>query len=424
MKRYYALIALPLLLSSTLCAARELSRGINAFQERRWSDALNVFLESLRNDPSNPEAHAYVALIAREMEAQRQAIIRDHRLEMLGGASKRLEQSRQDSSLLAQAIIDTTQTEKRAQEKNWRSRCEEARIERNAGHLLLANDIVLKVLAENGSFPEAQRELSELQSQIRRLLDSQGGASIAERYALEGFYAYGQADYPAALAAWGKGRTLIEQSYPGTDGDHRIQDLHFTAYERIARGHTDEELRIAELKTLFEEGRMLFQQNRFTLALETFRKVAIRDPEYPQLGYYIVQTEAASENERSLRLGEEKRREIDQALQKGLDSLEKENLTDAEKNFEAVLRLDPTHSQAGSYLKMVRAEIQKRHDPKAAQLHYESGLIAYASGKLDEAMREWNMARRMNPQHEKALNALAKVQKELALNRESPLSDP
>ncbi len=70
---------------------------------------------------------------------------------------------------------------------------------------------------------------------------------------------------------------------------------------------------------------------------------------------------------------------------------------------------------------MVQAEEKKRHDPKAAQMHYEAGLIAYASGKLDEAVREWNTAVRMNPQHEKALNALAKVQKELALgNQEAP----
>ena len=107
---------------------------------------------------------------------------------------------------------------------------------------------------------------------------------------------------------------------------------------------------------------------------------------------------------------------MDQALQAGLAALEKEQLPIAQENFEKVLKFDPGHPQARSYLAMVRAEMQKRQDPKAAQMHYEAGLIAYASGKLDEAMREWNTAVRMNPQHEKALNALAKVQKELALN--------
>jgi tetratricopeptide (TPR) repeat protein len=414
------LALLPYFPTSFAIAAPDLSKGIAAFEDRRWSEAMDAFLEVLREDPTNTEAHAYINLIAREMEAKRQAVVRDHRLEMLGDASKRIEANRQDPTPLTQAILDTTQTEKRAQEQKWRDRCEEARMQRNAGHLLAANDLVLQIIAENASFPEAQRELSDLQSQIRHILDTGSGLSIAERYALEGFYAYGQADYGTALTAWGKVRTLFEQSYPGPESVHRLSELHFSAYERIAQEHTDEEKRLAELKTLFDEGVALFQQKHFSRALEEFRKLAIRDPEYPQLGYYLVQGEAAAENERAQRLGEAKRREIDHSLQNGLAALEKEQLRDAELNFENVLRLDPAHPQARSYLAMVRAETLKRHDPKAAQLHYEAGLIAYASGKLDEALREWHMATRLNPQHEKALNALAKVQKELALNREVP----
>ena len=69
---------------------------------------------------------------------------------------------------------------------------------------------------------------------------------------------------------------------------------------------------------------------------------------------------------------------------------------------------------------MARAEMERRHDPKAAQMHYETGLVAYASGKLEDAIREWKIAVRMDPQHVKAKNALVKAQKELALDREAP----
>ncbi len=421
-----------LLLSLTLSLARsfapalafaDLSRGVAAFEARKWSEAMDAFLDVLREDPANTDAHAYVTLAAREMEAERQAIVRAHRLEMLGDAAQRVEASRQDPTPLAQAVLDTTHAEKRAQEEKWRSRCEEARMERQAGHLLSANDIVLQVLSENDAFPDAQRELSELQSQIRHTLDSAMSTSILERYALEGFYAYGQADYPAALAAWGKVRTLVEQSYPGSDGHRRLGDFHFASYETISQNHVDEAKRVAALKTLFDDGVMLYEEKHFTRALEEFRKVAIRDPEYPQLGYYLVQAEAASEHERAERLGEQKRQDIERSLQEGLAALDKEKFQEAQNHFDDVLRLDPSHPQARSYLAMVKAEMQKRHDPKAAQMHYEAGLIAYASGKLDEALREWHIATRMNPQHEKALNALAKVKKELALNRGSDITD-
>ena len=418
----FGLLAFTLLLffpSSHLIAQPGLSCGVTAFEERKWSEAMDAFLETLQHDPTNAEAHAYINLIAREMEAERQAIVRSHRLQMLGAASRQLEETRRDAGPLQRAILATSQSEKIAQDEKWRSRCEEARMERQAGHLLAANDMVLQILSDNGSFPEAQRELSELQSQIRRTLDSGESASVMERFALEGFYAYGQADYATAATSWSKLRALLSQSYPGAESIQRAKDLRFPAYEKIAQDHVNEEKRLAELKALFDGGIHLFQEKHFTRALEEFRKLAVRDPEYPQLGYYLVQSEVASDRERTERLGEEKRQDIDRALQAGVAAMEKELLQDAGTEFEKVLKLDPGHPQARSYLDMVRAEMRKRHDPQAAQMHYEAGLIAYASGKLDEALREWNTAVRMNPHHEKALNALTKVQKELALNKQA-----
>jgi hypothetical protein len=399
-------------------AASDISKGVAAFDQRRWAEAMEEFLEVLRDDPTNARAHAYVDLIARTLETERLAALREERLEVLGQASKQLEESRLDSSSVLQAILDTTQAEQRAQEEKWRTRCEEARLQRDLGHLPAANDLILQVLLENASFGEAQRELSEIQSQIRQTLDSGNAPSIVERYTLEGFYAYGQADYASALTAWRKARALLEQSDAASEAANRLEALRFGPYEKIAQAHVDEDHRLAELKDLFDRGVALYQEHHSSQALEEFRKLAIRDPEYPQLGYYLVQAEAAAEKERTARLGEEKRREIEEGLQRGLAALEQEAYPQAEERFQKVLALDPSHPQALSYLAMVRAEMQRRQDPKAAQLHYEAGLIAYASGKLDEARREWSVASRMNPQNEKALNALAKVKKELALYRE------
>ncbi len=404
------------LLSPFAFSSPNLSRGMAAFEGRRWSEAMEAFIETLRQDPANSQAHAYIVLISREMESHRQAIVRAHRLQMLSEVSRHLAASQKESGHVQQAIFDTTQSAQDAREQKWRSLCEEARMERESDHLLNANDLVLQVLAENDTYPEAQRELSEIQSRIHHVLDSGTSSSIMERYALEGFYAYGQADYAAALTAWGKVHTLLAQNYSGVQGTQALADLHIATYEKVALQHAEEEKQLAELKMLFDNAMSLYQNKHFIPALDEFRKLAIRDPQYPQLGYYLVQAEAASEQERAERLGEEKRQTVERSIRSGLSALEKERLSEAEALFQKVLDIDPSHTQARSYLAMVRAELQKRHDPKAAQMHYEAGLIAYASGKLDEAMREWNTATRMNPRHEKAFNALAKVQKELALN--------
>src|SRR5260221_13673510 len=58
-------LLLPLFLSSALWATPDLSKGIAAFEDRRWSEAMDAFLEALRQEPTNIEAHAYINLIAR-----------------------------------------------------------------------------------------------------------------------------------------------------------------------------------------------------------------------------------------------------------------------------------------------------------------------------------------------------------------------
>jgi len=62
------------------------------------------------------------------------------------------------------------------------------------------------------------------------------------------------------------------------------------------------------------------------------------------------------------------------------------------------------------YVEEKKAEVI---DVKSAQRHYTSGLVAYAQGRLREAIREWELALRLNPGHEKADIALRKAKKEL-----------
>jgi tetratricopeptide (TPR) repeat protein len=148
--------------------------------------------------------------------------------------------------------------------------------------------------------------------------------------------------------------------------------------------------------------------------------VTVINPVYPQVGELLARAEAGLERERTARLGESQRRQVSRLTDLGKEALGRSLYNQAERYFVQALAIDPDHPEAKDYLSTTRLEIQRRHDPKAAQRHYETGLVAYAAGRLDDAVREWNLAVRMNPGHVKASNALSKVQKELALNREVP----
>jgi tetratricopeptide (TPR) repeat protein len=397
-----------------------LSNAVILFEQHHLDEAMNAFLQVLRLDPANERAHAYVDLIAKEISIQRHSQLQEKRLEMLSDLSKRLEESQQDPAPIQKAMEETTQSEDRARQERWHAQCEQARMQNGLGHLLQANDLVLKILAENPSCAEAQRLLSELQSDIRRALDHGADYSIEERYALEGFYAFGQADYGGAYAAWEKVRAVVAQAVAPAEVAARLQMLRFEPYQERAKIEVDQEKHQAELRALFERGLGLYRNSRSMEALEVFRQLAIQEPDYPLLGKYLVQTEADAEKERARRLGEHKRRQLAQYVQEGLTALESEQYQKAAADFEAALALDPSYPQARSYLSMAKTEMTRRHDPKAAQMHYETGLVAYAGGKLEDAIREWKIAIRMDPHHEKAANALGKAQKELAYNREGP----
>src|SRR5262249_46983134 len=140
----------------------------------------------------------------------------------------------------------------------------------------------------------------------------------------------------------------------------------------------------------------------------------------PKLSTYLVQSESGVEKERTRLLTQARRQEVATYLQKGVDAMEKEKYAAARDALRHVLSLDPSNPTAKSYLTVVEAELQRLHDPKTAQIHYEAGLVAYASGKLDEAVREWRIAARMDPQNGKAVNAFAKAQKELTFAQEVP----
>jgi tetratricopeptide (TPR) repeat protein len=420
-KRSLTTVILTVLLTPVVLHAESylnFTQGVEAYKEHQWMQAMSAFLDVLHEDPQNSLAHKYMDAIAQEISIERRTKVQKDRMHYLEGAADVLKAP--PTSPVNTALSSLANADEDKKEDRWREKLDEAHMHKDLGQLLPANDLVLQILAEKPDYREALLELGDLQARLRKALDSGSLLVLEERFSYEGFYAYGQADYAAAATAWNKARAIVDQSATGNERKNHMKALCFEAYEKIAQAHVDEEKDQAELRSLFNQGVAAYDQDRYEEALDLLRRLALRDPDYPQLALYLVQAETGADKMRSQRLGEEKRKELVALYEKGVEQLEKENFDEAEKDFAHVLVLDPSHSQARTYLAMAKAENIRRHDPKAAQMHYETGLIAYASGKLDEAVREWTIAIRMNPEHPKARIALAKVQKELALSKEVP----
>jgi tetratricopeptide (TPR) repeat protein len=199
-----------------LFASLDPEDAMKAYQEKRYAEALPLFLNLLSENPQSPAIHRYLALTLQEISRQERNRIQADRLDILGRASRRLESGRLDPAPIDAAILETTQAEQRQREERWQAWCEQAEVEIQMGHLFSAHDLVLKVLAENPRHVNAQRQLSDLQIHLRQALDEKTAAAPEERFAWEGFYAYGQADFDSAVAAWTKSLDIIRQSYDRT----------------------------------------------------------------------------------------------------------------------------------------------------------------------------------------------------------------
>jgi len=146
----------------------------------------------------------------------------------------------------------------------------------------------------------------------------------------------------------------------------------------------------------------------------------LASPTYPQLGQYLVQSEAAVERKRTSDLTDAKRQQATDTFSKGLASLEKGDNAAARASFEAVLALDPANPQAKLYLQQIESQKTRATDPLAGQQHYEAGLMAFVGGDVDQAVREWHIALRFDPENPKVTIALNKVQRELVSANELP----
>jgi len=79
----------------------------------------------------------------------------------------------------------------------------------------------------------------------------------------------------------------------------------------------------------------------------------------------------------------------------------------------ALKKLDEIAKKTKRKKKVVKKEKITAIDPEGSKQQYFKGLIAYGQGKIKDAISIWEFALRLDPNNEKAKNALTKAKKEL-----------
>ena len=103
---------------------------------------------------------------------------------------------------------------------------------------------------------------------------------------------------------------------------------------------------------------------------------------------------------------------------KGFSYYQKGEYEKAIAELEKILELDPNHLESKRLIKQAKEKIEKRRSKGEIERRYTRGLKAYSEGRLEEAIREWKEALKLDPGNEKIQKALEGVGKELQLREE------
>ncbi len=103
---------------------------------------------------------------------------------------------------------------------------------------------------------------------------------------------------------------------------------------------------------------------------------------------------------------------------KGFSYYQKGEYEKAIAELEKILELDPNHLESKRLIKQAKEKIEKRKSKGEIEKRYTRGLKAYSEGRLEEAIKEWKEALKLDPGNEKIQKALEGVGKELQLREE------
>jgi len=233
----------------------------------------------------------------------------------------------------------------------------------------------------------------------------------------------------------------------------KAQDYLARAKEKVATVSKEEEEKSRReiMDKHYFQGIDYYAEGKFKKAIEEWDEVLGIDPEHKGAKEYIdkARDKIASANSRrekerlTIRKPEEEKIEV--YYKQGINYYLAGEFKEAIKQWQEVLKIEPSHKGAIEYIAKAKErlkiseegigyspyeeeveeyvkELEKtgttdKEKEELITMHYQDGLVAYAHGDLSQAMKEWQIVLKLDPEHKKARRALIKLQAELERQR-------
>jgi len=299
-------------------------------------------------------------------------------------------------NLVQALLLDTTDTETKKYleltltdiNKIIDKLTEEAKNYKKMGLYINSIDKLYNILEWDPENTYAKSELNELQIQLEKLLKDGTYISPKEKYTIESFIEYNKNQYTKAVSLWEKVLT-IDSSIGNKKfllGDHIIKKYLEKVNNILLKMENEK-----QINELITKGITAYNNKKYYESKIFFNDVIKLSSENITAKEYInkcdneiARIESEKEEKRIKKLSIVKEQETKkQEIKKQEDEYPKET---------------------------------KRVDSQDIDKIYQQGLIYFASGQLESALKEFELVLRLNPKHRKAKQAAEKIRKELQLS--------
>jgi len=339
-----------------------LQQGMHQYKIGNYKAAINCFTNVLNSEPNNAEAKKYLDKSAEQLLVPEQKAIEKERVQFMKEAQAALKEHRKQMAEL---------------EKQIKPQLREAKKFYNKKYFLSASEIYRKIMLDYPEYLPAKEQYENITADMAQVSNEVQTTDLEKLSYAKGYVAYFGQQLSDALNEWGK----VLQINPDREevNEYVVKvSSYLKDSERLAREKETEE----RVQRLFAEGTADFNKKDWVLCIKKMESVQA-----------ICKNEHLS---KSLEWQSKSGEYINRAV---------EELSKVAGNKRELRPYSET-GQADSGI-----------DAAGADKKYSDGLVLYAQGKLFDAVKQWEIAVRLDPNNEKAQRALEKAKKELELQK-------
>jgi len=393
----FSYIPSKILLAELISAEDYFKQGMADYEAADYKSAMENFTEALFLDPTNKQAKQYLEKsgekFLEEMESKRE--------------SERREILRRAQSL----IVERKKKVKESYDRGIKHY--------KRGEFLKAGEEFNAVLEIEPEHKEAKKYLELIGKRLQDIVNKGEFESVGELYYAQGVIFYINGEWEKAISQWDNAFKL----------DSSKEEI--SEFIKIAKKKRKEEETIEKAEVLYREVLAQYNEGKIKEAIKQLEEVIKFNPEHRKARELLTK---AREKVAGMKAEEEARKlreTVDKRYFRGIDYYAEGEFRKAIGEWQAVLKIDPTHRGAKEYLEKARDKITRansrrekgegtarRPEEEKVEVYYRQGINYYLAGRFGEAIDQWEEVLKIEPAHNGAREYIAKAKERLKISSE------